>query len=85
MLLSTEVRVCDKVRLSILYLQRFPDDLMKIKIISNDLEGFKVPREVIEKLNLMFGKKKQDPQSLSGLNSLFAVCFYRNSVYESTS
>lgn len=61
------------MRLAILYLQRFPDDLLKVKIICNDLEGFKVPREAIDKLNTMFGKKKGDTETRSGLNSFFSV------------
>jgi hypothetical protein len=60
-----------------LYLQRFPDDLIKSRIVLNDLEGFNIPKEVIEKIRKQFTKPQikdgVDSAKSSGLEAFFNV------------
>ena len=48
MILSQEVDLKDKIRLSMMYLLRHHDDPIKSKILFNDLEGLKVSKEHLE-------------------------------------
>lgn len=63
--------------MAMLYFQRFPDDLIKTRIILNDLEGFNIPKSVIEKLRLLFTKTSQsnglESSKASGLDAFLNV------------
>ena len=59
-LLSSDIRDCDKVRLAMMYFQKFPDDPLKVKIICNDMEGFNIPPDIIEKIKKLFIKPKNN-------------------------
>jgi hypothetical protein len=63
--------------LVILYLQRFPDDLIKSRIVLNDLEGFNIPKTILEKIKNLFTKPQItngiDNNKSSGLDAFFNV------------
>jgi hypothetical protein len=75
--MSIEIRECDKLRMAALYLQRFPDDHTKLKIVLNDLEGFNIPKSVLDKLKQLFTKPQHsigyEGSKVSGLEAFFHV------------
>ena len=48
--LSTDIRIADKIRLVIMYFLRNNSDPLKCRILCNDLEGFNVPRDTIDSI-----------------------------------
>jgi hypothetical protein len=72
--LSSETRRCDKVRLVMMFLQKFADDPLKTKILCNDLEGLDVPKEKVDFLRKMFSDlRNKEKEDKGALDHLFSV------------